>query len=74
VNIVQALNLVRLDVVGAVHPVQHGHDLLRQGDLLADGPVVVKEQNVGIDVEIARLNAPYEPADNLVEIGQTLSN
>jgi hypothetical protein len=41
VNVVEALDLMRLDRVRAIHLLQDGHHLLGYGNLLADRPVIL---------------------------------
>ena len=71
-NVVEALNLMRLDLVRTVHSVEHRDNFLGESDLLADRPVVVEKQNVGVDVEVASLDAPNEAANHLVEVREAL--
>jgi len=63
---VRALDLVRLQREGALHLAHGGDDALGELDLLADGAVLC-EEDVDVHALAGGLDAPAEPAHDLVE-------
>ena len=70
-DVVEALDLMWFESVGALHARQSADDLLRKRDLGADGGIFLEEE-IHVHVDAADRDAPSHPAHDLVKVRETL--